>query len=74
MIDTVTISKSDNNKDMPNATTYWRIKPLLIRTCLEVSNPPKIPFNPLAIKNMDNINPEDNKPESLLLRISVMIL
>ena len=63
MIAMVASNKKDNTSDIPSATKYWCKNPLLISTCFEDSKPPKIPFNPFAIKKIDRINPVESKPE-----------
>ena len=56
-------NKIDNTIEIPKATTYCRKNPCFTITCLEDSKPLMIPEIPLAIKKIDNTNPEDNKPE-----------
>ena len=67
-------NKNDKIREMPKATKYWCQNFLFTSTCFDDSKPPRIPFNPLAIRNIDNINPVESKPECLLFKMSLIII
>ena len=60
---TVNNKRNDKSSDIANATKYCRKKPRLITMCVEFSNPPRMAFNPFAIKKIDRINPVETNPE-----------